>query len=690
MEKFNNFFKTNYSTLILVSIMFLFFLELFSDFVECVYIFALMTLSININVLSVLFFFSSMILLFFRKKVPDKVVLVVGVLMVISRILEPLIDTTLRMLVSGLGVGCFMFYFPALLSRKKTSKEETTSYTLGLGLVIALSLSILFRTLNSSIDISTYSWFQIIGWIIGGLEIILMIRHYYNSNDKKGSNEEIEPPSSDSNSEKHHKSKGRIFLYIIGIFSNFLVINFVFNGTTVLARWTEGNYVFITSSIIFILCLFAFLLLYKPELIFNLKPYIIHLWNGLFFIFLVVTIAVNQVSFLPTLDIYPIVVSQPKILQLIPLALLIILIPILFIDFILLIRQVIKYKPKVTNLAWGFTFGGGFYTLLMIFAIIFTSTWGFVPPVSFFFRDRLWLVFLFICCCFTNFNWFRLVKKNPFKFKNLKLGLKTKKSATILLGIICVGTIAGVIALEPNPIVQPEDATSFKILTYNLQQGVNDDATKNYDGQLELIREIDADIIGLQESSKIAGNSDVVRYFADKLNMYSYFGPKGVTGTTGVSLLSKYPIQSVKTLYHYNEDSDRKQTATIEAEIVIGSRTFTIYITHAYGSMDAKSMLVNDVLGRAADKENVLFIGDMNFRQYSEAYNITTDVANGGLVDAWLEMWPTAVDDDGLNASRRIDHIFVDPDLDIINCEYIDWDSLVRESDHPACSAIIS
>ena len=73
MEKFNNFFKTNYSTLILVSIMFLFFLELFSDFVECVYIFALMTLSININVLSVLFFFSSMILLFFRKKVPDKV-----------------------------------------------------------------------------------------------------------------------------------------------------------------------------------------------------------------------------------------------------------------------------------------------------------------------------------------------------------------------------------------------------------------------------------------------------------------------------------------------------------------------------------------------------------------------------------------------------------------------------------------
>ena len=685
MEKFKNFFKDSYSKLILVSIMFLFFLELFSDFVESVYIFALMTLSININVISVLFFFSSIILLFFRKKVPDKVLLAVGVLMVISRILEPLFDTKLRMLISGLGVGCFMFYFPAILSRKKANNEDTTSYTLGLGLIIALSLSILFRTLNSSIDISTYRWFQIIGWIIGGLEIILMIRYYYNSNDEKESSEKIEHPSSDSNFEKHHKSKGRIFVYIIGIFSIFLVINFVFNGTTVLARWTEGNYMLITISIIVILCLFAILLLYKPELIFNLKPYIIYLWNGLFFIFLVVTIAVNQVSFLPTLDIYPIVVSQPKLLQLIPLALLIILIPILFIDFILLIRLLIKCKPTVKKLAWSFTFGGGFYTLLMTFAIIFTSTWGFVPPVSFFFRDRLWLVFLFITGFFTNFNWIRLVKKNPFTFNDLKFGSKTKKSATILLGIICIGTIGGVIALKPRPIV-PEGANSFKILTYNLQQGCNDDALKNYDGQLDVIKEIDADIIGLQESSKIAGNSDVVRFFAEKLNMYSYFGPKGVTGTTGVALLSKYPIQSVKTLYHYSEDKDRKQTATIEAEIVIGSRTFTIYITHTYGYEEAKLNLVNDVLNSSADKENVLFIGDMNFRQYSEPYNITTDV----LVDAWLKMWPTAVDDNGLNASRRIDHIFVDPDLNIVNCEYIEWERAGRASDHPAGTAVIS
>ncbi len=686
MEKSNNFFKNSYSELILVSLMFLFFLQLFSDFVECVYIFALMTLSLNLNVLAVLFLFSSVLLLFFRKKIPDKVLLVVGILMVISRLLEPLFDTKLRMLTSGLGVGCFMFYFPAYLSKKKTINEETTSYTLGLGLIIALSLSILFRTLNSSVDISTYSWFQIIGWIFGGLEIILMIRYYNNCTNEKKSMERSESPSSGSNSEELNKSKGQILGITFGIFSIFLLINFVFNGTTVLTRWTEGNYIIITISVIVTLCFFAILLISKPELIFNLKSYVILIWNGLFVLFLVVTITINQVSFPSTLEIYPIVVSQPTFWQFIPLGLLILLIPIIFIDFILLIRQLIKFKPTITKLSLGFTFGGGFYTLLMVFAIVFTSTWGFVRPVSFFFRDGFWWVFLIIGLigAFSIF----LVKRNSYTFKGAKFGSKTKKSAIVLLGIICLGTIGGVIAIEAKPIDQPEDATSLKILTYNLQQGVDDNATKNYDGQLELIRGIDADIIGLQESSKIMGNSDVVRYFANELNMYTYFGPKGVTGTTGVALLSKYPIQSVKTLYHYNEDSDRKQTATIEAEIVIGSRTFTIYITHTYGSTEAKSMLVNNVLARAADKENVLFMGDMNFRQYSEPYNITTDVANGGLVDAWLEMWPTAVDDNGLNASSRIDHIFVHPDLDIVNCEYIDWIEL--ESDHPACSAVIT
>ena len=123
MEKLNSVFKNSYSELILVSLMFLFFLQLFSDFVECVYIFALMTLSLNVNVLSVLFFFTPVLLLFFRKKVTTKAVLVIGILMVISRLLEPLFDTKLRMLISGLGVGCFIFLH-SYQEKKQTMKKR--------------------------------------------------------------------------------------------------------------------------------------------------------------------------------------------------------------------------------------------------------------------------------------------------------------------------------------------------------------------------------------------------------------------------------------------------------------------------------------------------------------------------------------------------------------------------------------
>jgi len=48
-------------------------------------------------------------------------------------------------------------------------------------------------------------------------------------------------------------------------------------------------------------------------------------------------------------------------------------------------------------------------------------------------------------------------------------------------------------------------------------------------------------LIGLQESdtNRISGgNSDIVRYFADRLDLYAYYGPKVVPGTFGIALLA--------------------------------------------------------------------------------------------------------------------------------------------------------
>ena len=70
------FFEENYSELIFTSIMLLFFLQLFSDYVESTYILLLMTLSLNQNTLALLFVFSPIIFLFFRRSFPVKLLTV--------------------------------------------------------------------------------------------------------------------------------------------------------------------------------------------------------------------------------------------------------------------------------------------------------------------------------------------------------------------------------------------------------------------------------------------------------------------------------------------------------------------------------------------------------------------------------------------------------------------------------------
>ncbi|MHA1112292.1 MAG: endonuclease/exonuclease/phosphatase family protein [Promethearchaeota archaeon] len=676
------------------SLMFLFFLQLFSDFVESIYIFCLMTLSLNENVLTVLFLLAPILLLFFgRKQMPRLAIMIINGVMVLARVLEPMFDTKLRMIVSGLGVGCFMMLFPTLLSLRKTQNKPHSGLNLGISMVIAVCVSILFRILNSSIDISTFSWFQAIGWVLGGIEILLLLDalQYIKIFTRKQAPEaegevspEEKPPDTHSS-----KKRGKVFGATIGFSSVFVLIYFVFSSPTMLTRWTEANFLLITIFMIIVFCATVVILIIKPGLIAHIKSWIIWVWNGLFTLSLVGTILINQVIFPSALDSYPIVVSQPTFFQLVPPFLLILLSPILFIDLILFLTNLIQSKPRLPRLAASFTLSGGFYMLLFIFSLIFTSTWGFIPIIGNYFRDQFWSVFLAVSVVISGLMFFH--RKGDIKIRFPTYNKNLKISTFIFLGIMLSGTIMGASLLGAHPPTITGTPTSMKILTYNLQQGVNDTASKNYDGQLEVIRQIDADIIGLQESSKIAGNSDVVQYFANKLDMYSYFGPHGVTGTTGVALLSKYPILNAKTLYHYNINNDNKQTATIEAEIVVGTKTFTVYVTHTFGSQHAKSLLVNDTLLRAQGKSDVLFIGDFNFRQYSEAYNATT-AGLFPLVDAWLDQWgPTAIDDLGLNATRRIDHIFFSPDLtsDITECRYADWtdDPHDRQSDHPACWA---
>jgi len=668
------FFEENYSELIFTSIMLLFFLQLFSDYVESTYILLLMTLSLNQNALALLFVFSPIIFLFFRRSIPDKLLIVAGGVMIACRVVEPLFDTVARMMLSGLGVGCFFILFPALLLAVKPDEENQRALTFGISLSLALAASVLLRTVNFTIDLSTYGLGQAIGWILAATGI-LMLGGF--SRKAQGVSSLNPQPGIDVSTNALQPIRKRSLAGVtFGLTSILFFVSFAFSSPVVISRWTESNYVSVVSGVALMTTLFALIMLYRPNLIARLTLRVIWIWNLLFVALFVLTLYVNQIPFPDVPAPYPIAAPPTTLLHQIPLYLMIVTFPIILIDFILLTHRLTSLELVPTSRAAGiaFTLGGGLFMLVLLFTLILTSVWGFLPVIGPLLRNLFWFIFLIAGLVILAAVYF--VKDTMPSFDT---PTKLPKTETIIAGLLILmflGTLGGSIVFEPHPVEPTGDVVPVRILTYNIQQGVSDAQIKNYDGQLEIIRQIDADIIGLQETSKVAGNSDVVRYFAGKLNLYSYFGPKGVTGTTGVALLSKYPIENPRTIYHFSENVDRKQTATIEAEITVGSRTFTVYVTHTYGRTSAKMILQSDVLEAASGKSNVIFMGDFNFRPNSEPYNLTTAV----LDDSWWLKWPTGVNSLGENNSRKIDHVFLSSGTSVADCQYV----TDPQSDHPA------
>jgi endonuclease/exonuclease/phosphatase family metal-dependent hydrolase len=349
--------------------------------------------------------------------------------------------------------------------------------------------------------------------------------------------------------------------------------------------------------------------------------------------------------------------------------------PIIFFDFIFLSRNLIIRTPTLPKIARNFTLGMVLF-MLLIFISIFTNVWGYVYDVSLIFRNMFWLPFLILGLFIVGAIF--VVKKTHFKLTSIRKETKDLVPKLTIIGILFFFTIFGVLINTAVPIAPSGSVSSLRVFTYNIQQGVNETGDKNYDQQIALVREVNPDIIGLQEcdTARISlGNSDVVRYFADRLtgfNYYSYYGPRTVTGTFGTAVLSKYPIINALSFFTF---SDTDEIGTVEVQIQVGSEVFNVYINHPAGEHEAKLDHITTLMERIGSKDRVISMGDFNFRQFSEYYNLTSPF----LQDAWLTMFPTAVGY-GLDMTDRIDHIFISNDTTIVDARY----NIEPQSDHPA------
>jgi endonuclease/exonuclease/phosphatase family metal-dependent hydrolase len=357
-------------------------------------------------------------------------------------------------------------------------------------------------------------------------------------------------------------------------------------------------------------------------------------------------------------------VGAPSTLQMVPLWLMLLLFPVLYLDLQIFLEKMQASDQPAGSLAPGILLGS-ISLVVLIFINIFTNVWGYIAPISPPFRNTFWLSYFLLSGGITLLVWLA-IRGKPAPEK--ELSVSRPWVWVVLLSVIFLVTL--VIALPTRRVqVEASGKTSLRVMTFNTQQSNDEFAEKSFKAQLALMRKVSADVISLQEtdSTRISlNNNDYVRYFADGLGYYSYYGPKTVTGTFGTAILSKFPLENTRSSFMY---SDKDETGVAEAEVEVGGQRFTIYDVHPDSSDAAMLAFAQTLLERSQNKPNVIALGDYNLRDYEAPYQLIDSV----YTNAWTSVYPSEISPDGVDMSgdNRIDHIFLSPNLNALNPTYI-------------------
>jgi endonuclease/exonuclease/phosphatase family metal-dependent hydrolase len=653
--------KRSLSLILAFALFFLFFIQMAGILVESIYILDLMSLGLDARALAVLFFFTPVILLPFRKRWPAWTIWLLFAILFVARGLVPYVGTALRLVCSGAAVGTILLLFPTLVTARGRG-ESARSFGLiaSIGLALALTLSVLLRTLEFSLDYSLTSAGGWIGWGLGLLLGWTLTRL------------EWERPAVPA--KKTPGATGAV----IGIVLVLTLGYFAFSAPAVIARWTAGSYPLIVGAVSLLSVGWAVLLAARPGLLRRLSPRLLLLWNGLFTLSLAGTLLAHRVSFPASPDSPVVIVGAPTWLQQIPLALMLLLFPVLFADLSLFFTRLRQADPEPRALVPGLLLGS-LILVVLVFANVFTNVWGYIEPVSTPFRNQFWLPYFLAAAGLTALA---LGKQPAESFPAQGWGRTALLGWAVVLGAAFLATLTTAVSTDrPRP--GDPGKTSLLVLTYNIQAGNDTAAERSYDRQLALMQRLAPDLIALQETDTARlsiNNDDLVRYFAGKLGYYSYYGPTTVTGTYGAAILSRYPLRNVHAVFSY---SDRDEVGTSEAEITVGGKTLLIRDVHPDGSPAAKLAFARAMLQADAGRADVIMLGDFNMRIDNPAYQLLAAT----YPEAWTLVHAAGLAPDGTDVSDRIDHILISPDLGVRDPVYLP--SPASASDHPAHWAVV-
>jgi hypothetical protein len=346
----------------------LFFLQLMTDFVAAIYGYGVLGVGLPPEMAALVLFLSPFVLLFFRRGLSSTAMIVLGQLVLLCRVVEVWLPLRWQLLIAGLGMGLFLILFPALLWDRGQKGDRQAGRLMAAGLLLAIALSVLLRTFGATMDLSNEGMFRIIPLVLA-VAAAIMLPGVFRAEPQELEADDSQPIG-----------RGKSLVLSLGIISVFLLLYFAFSAPAVIARWTGNSYELVLFLAVLALVLFAWLWVAGRKTLGGLSRSWLLILTALFVLAMTLTLAVHQVPLPKEPGGYPLLDPQLGSTWIISLVAMLLLYPVLFLDFSLLVEETILGRPSMPAL--GLAFGlASLFALIMTLSNVFTSVWSYIDPV---------------------------------------------------------------------------------------------------------------------------------------------------------------------------------------------------------------------------------------------------------------------------------------------------------------------
>ncbi len=635
---------------LLFGLLLLFFIQILGTWVESIYRISLTRLGPGKELYGGLLLLLPFALFAVRKERERGFLWFAVVVFLAARVLCPYLGAPGRIVVAGVGVSMFLI----ILAYAFSMPCQRLKGDMGQAVGVAVLLSVALRSWGSSVDISMEGTTEALGWVLA-LSCLWLFRGAM-------AEEPADPPPAIG-------PTLHLTVAIVGLFGNLALICLVFACPLVVCAWTgygqlEPSGVNASGCV---LLPFALTMLLAQKKFMPGKNFWM-LWNGLLAIGLVGGLFLGR----PTLPQSPeagnLFANGTALLPKCLLYAALILSPVMIFNA----RHISSLPPcaRPRNAVPAVLIGMGLL-LTTTLLLVFTNVWGYVFS-GVLLRNRFYLPFLVAGVAML------LPWALPWTKARATSPLPTRFLGSLAMFLVLLGFVGAAAHVPPKaPVGHKRDLT---ILTYNMQQGSHLNGDRNYGRQLDLLRRLNPDIIGLQESDTArpsGGNADAVRYLAESLGYYAFYGPCSVSGTFGAAILSRYPIKNAHSFFTF---SDSDEVGTAAAEIDVDGVTIGAFSNHPSGGKKVMTAHVDALKAEAGKYAHVIAVGDYNFTAREPYFASLSEV----LQDSATQLGEAEMNNHGgtSDLAGEIDHIFVSRNFRVLESHYLPPPE--SETDHPA------